>query len=396
MTEVNLVGSPDSPPSQQGPGPTLSDSISEIPLAGFFAVIPLGLGSSSFSIGLKSQELYTQRSLSEFVLSDINAVLPGIFSDDSDLPSFADFVLDQMLQILHKYEKNEQRKCCLTPAQLDGLHHGCCVHEDVADLWTNWLSRHSGASFCYNKTFFSNTMEFQSKGMQLTRDKDCAKTAVFPTLFLNVLLGDDLEMRDAMLKAIKDKIGPFKRFLCTRHSEMHYTTVLMTREENTSRQRGKPTGSNKSRRIPTTITAKLADSCCAHATLDTKLQNALKVAVSSLFGEDAVLTVVLSARVPLQNANNDCCFHTILYQDSTLGGRLLTTDNAACQLDAERLRSYTVFLAHKDLLLRGGDIPHMPELLLQWRGAKSLRSADMIRCRLAVVHTRYWEAYQDH
>jgi hypothetical protein len=179
-----------------------------------------------------------------------------------------------------------------------------------------------------------------------------------------------------------------------------------------------------------TITAKVADSSCQSATLDTKLYSALKVAFASLFGDTTVLNVAPSVRVPLQNGDNNCCFHTILYQEATLSGKLLTTDNAACQRDAERLRLYTVLLAHKDLHLRGGgtgEFPDLPKLYNEWQdkgGIKrprspvsavtsssgiqtkaprgegaattaedvSLRSADMIRCRLAVVHTRYWEA----
>ena len=109
----------------------------------------------------------------------------------------------------------------------------------------------------------------------------------------------------------------------------------------------------------------------------------------------------------------------------------MTSDNAIWQQDAARLREYTVLLAHKDLRLRGVKLPDLQELRRQWDaklkavpkrplsptvpasslpankaprvggaattaddGNSSLRSADMIRCRLAIVHTRRILAHQ--
>ena len=331
-------------------------------------VIPLGL------VLKRPTESPALRSLPEFIRDDIQAALPGLLSPlhektDPNLQSFVEFVLDTMLEASAAHE---QSITCigLTPVQLKGLRHGKCVHGEVADIWAHWVAYTLGAPFWNEGTIVPGCPSFDPLAMYLARDKDCDKTLVLSCSFMNVLLVEDntlgLDLRNRMLQKLKGKISQYNRFLCTRVNEGHFTTVHMTK----SPPKTKGTGRNSG----TIITAQLADSSGGNSLLesDPALQAALKVAVTALF-EGAVFNGGFGIIVPRQNANNDCCFHTILNQASTLSGKRMTSDNATCQQDAARLRDYTVLLAHKDLRLRDVKLPDLQELRRQWELREATR-----------------------
>lgn len=330
-------------------------------------VIPLALVLKSPT---ESTALPPLRSLPEFIRDDIQAALPNLLSPkhektDPNLESFVEFVLDTVLEASAAHKQSGYTSCIgLTPVQLEALRHGKYVHEEVADIWARWVARTLGATFWNDGEFLPGFPPFDTLARYLARDGDCEnadKTVVLSCSFMDMLLVDDAR-RARMLRRMKDNISQYNRFLCIRANEGHFTTVHLTKSHN--KAKGKSPG--------TLITAQLADSSGGD-TSDPALRAALKVAVTSLF-EGAVYKEGLSRLVPQQNSKNNCCFHTILYQASILSGKCMTTDNATCQQDAERLRSYTVLLAHKDLLsaqVSGVKLQDLQELRRQWEARNS-------------------------
>ena len=329
-------------------------------------VIPLALVLKSPT---ESPALPPLRSLPEFIRDDIQAALPNLLSPkhektDPNLESFVEFVLDTVLEASAAHKQSGYTSCIgLTPVQLEALRHGKYVHEEVADIWARWVARTLGATFWNDGTFLPGCPPFDTLARYLARDGDCEntdKTVVFSCSFMDMLLVDN-ERRARMLRRMKDNISQYNRFLCIRANQGHFTTVHLT----------KSLAKTKGRNSGTIITAHLADSSGGdtHLRSDPALGAALKVAVTSLF-EGAVYKEGLSRLVPQQNSKNNCCFHTILYQASILSGKCMTTDNATCQQDAERLRSYTVLLAHKDLL-SGVKLQDLQELRRQWEARKN-------------------------
>jgi hypothetical protein len=180
--------------------------------------------------------------------------------------------------------------------------------------------------------------------------------------------------------------------------------------------------------------------------LESDVKAALLAVAEAVFGEGTELQESFCS-VPLQDpVKNDCCFHSLLHQSWAISGRGMTSTEALFQIESARMRVYAVLLAHADMRSKGADMPDLDTLRKQWErtmkrsqpdsqlethpeakkrrtgdltqdaadggalrtpmaaadgggGSSSsstpLRSADMHRCRLAVVRTRYWEAYRD-
>jgi hypothetical protein len=172
--------------------------------------------------------------------------------------------------------------------------------------------------------------------------------------------------------------------------------------------------------------------------LDAHYLECLKIAVSQLFPgiPGSAFREEPGLKLPPQDSFNDCFFHTALFQANVInpcrgedGQTNLRPHRNDWKRDAARLRSYVLFIFYCQMHDRGADLPELKTAYLTWtqqqqppacssrkrrgfptpdsnsdshsesarrsrlRGGPALRSEDMNRCRLAVVHTRYWEAY---
>jgi hypothetical protein len=346
----NGAAAASSPPVTRDPCDltSISDSPSKISKSRgtlpFANAIPLALG-----INEGGQQL----SLSEFVDADVEALLPGLGEDERQ--PFTQHVLSEASRIL---EDMPQLKSRLLPSQLESLGLGQLVKEEITDLLCELVSRTMGATF-FDGIFVTDSLDSDRLGVHLARGTDNAKTLVFPCITTQLLLADPQpdhlpkHARRGMLTALKSRISKYTRFLCSQYDSMHFKTIDMLRNE----------GGNSRE-----ICARLADSGTATPELGQGELFALNSAVASLF-EDTTVKAGPGMEIPLQDASNDCCFHTVLYQSSVLSGKPMP-DTETCRKDAARLRAYTVLLAYAEILSeapRDANLPNLQQLWRQWK-----------------------------
>jgi hypothetical protein len=385
--------------------------------------------------------------LSDFIASDIETMFPGVLRQttslnessteadislggDSGESTNADDRLYSFCEHLHTtmMEVWKSTNTCLTHEQLNNLARGVCVHEEIADLLMGVLCGVLGASYLDSSLKIHHGSKGGWSGHLKINESFATKTLVLAcTISAQVEAGQPRFVR----RFIRDKtLDPFSTILWLKAGNMHFTTVRMDVKNcpDTKTQ---------------TVDVLLADSNCSETpALDPKYRNSL-IEVSKQLFPAAEFGVCKGLRLPPQNAYNDCLFHTAHYQahvinplieDGTVKFRPRPRD---WQRDAARLRSYFLFLVYREMKSKGAALADLSAAYAEWnqqqqgqnskrksvssvssgvqapgpgREAKrrradtgaagevvsaTLRSADMGRCRLAVVHTRYWEAYRD-
>ena len=389
--------------------------------------------------------------LSHFIASDIETMFPGVLKQTTSLDEYsteanislvgdsgestsADDRLYSFCEHLHTtmMEVWGSTNTCLTRVQLKNLARGLCVHEEIADLLMGVLCGVLGASYLDSSCKIHHGSKGRWSGHLKINEPFATKVLVLACTFsAQVEAGNPKFVR----KFIRDKtLDPFSTILWLKagHRDMHYTTVQMRTK-------------NGPYTKTTTVDVLLADSNCSKTpVLDPKFRDGLRGVSKQLFPA-AIFGEAKGLRLPAQNSFNDCLFHSLYYQahvinplvmeDGTIRFRPHPRD---CQRDAARLRSYFLFIVYCEMKSKGAALTDLSAAYAEWnqqqrgqnsskrksvssvssgvqapgpggeakrrrtdRGAAgevvsaTLRSSDMGRCRLAVVHTRYWEAYRD-
>ena len=129
----------------------------------------------------------------------------------------------------------------------------------------------------------------------------------------------------------------------------------------------------------TAVQVRLADSNHGGKTprLDEDYRGKLAKVSSQLFPE-AEFKEVGGVLVPAQNTFNDCCFHTAYYQAQTIDCRH-GPPAREWQRHAARLRSYVLFLAYKEMTLKGAALHELGTAYETWRRGQHPPSSAMLQ-----------------
>ena len=349
---------------------------------------------------------------------------------DSGDSTNADTKLYSFCEHLHTImvEKWQSTNTCLTREQLQNLARGCCAHEEIADLLMGVLCGVLGASYLDSSTEIHRGSKGRWAGHLKTDESIAARTLVLACTFSAQVEAGEPKFA---ARLVRDKtLAPFSRFLWLRAVDRHFTTVRMALKHGPDQEN-------------TTVEVRLADSRSDKTpALDPNFRKGLMDVSNKLF-PGVEFREASGLKLPTQNSFNDCLFHTALFQAHAInpqkehdGTVKLHPSRRYWQREAARLRSYFLFLVYREMQTKGAvGLPDLREAYADWTrqqheqtsakrktassgeqapgsgreakrhrvgrgaagdvGSATLRSADMVRCRLAVVHTRYWEAYRD-
>ena len=422
----------DSPAGNAGKGPApgpLTSQPYKSPFDCYKTFVPLALGDGTAG---------SESTISDFIATDIKAMFPGVLAgNDDSLHSLCQHLHTEMMKAW------ETTNTGLTREQVRNLARGLCVHEEIADLFMGLLCSMLGASYLDSSGLMHPAngpgLKGRWSGHLKIDEAAAAKTLVLACSYSAQVAAGNPRFVSAWIRDAT--LAPFSHVLWLKAGDRHFTTVRMG-------LRKRPDQAVQA------VEAQLADSNCEKKpALDPAYRSHLENVVKRLF-PGAEFMEKPGFSVPRQNSSNDCLFHTALFQVHAISPAVgpdgvvrLHPHPDQWQRDAARLRSYFLLLVYREMQSKGARLPDLSAAHAEWTSQQhghnaskrklemipevataakqskesgpggevkrracggaarlersgegvdaKLRSADMGRCRLAVVHKSYWEAYRD-